>query len=105
MGVYIVQRLRVAGTHPGPTMEKIMHINLSADQQVLVQNLVASGRYPSIQDAICQAIHLLATQEELRKEIQVGVDQAESGELLDHDTVFGQLRSIAATAQQAQSGQ
>lgn len=60
---------------------------------MLIENLVVSGRYSSVQDAICRAIHLLAKQEKLRKQIQVGVDQADSGELLDHDTVFGQLRS------------
>ena len=79
-----------------------MHIDLPTDQQALVENLVASGRYPSVQDAISEAIHLLATQEELRKEIQVGVDQADRSELLDHDTVFAQLRSIATAAQRAE---
>ncbi len=81
-----------------------MHIDLPADQQTLVENLVASGRYPSVQDAISEAIHLLAAREELHKEIQVGVDQADRGELLDHDTVFGELRSIAASVRQAKRG-
>lgn len=81
-----------------------MNIDLPPDQQTLIENLVASGRYPSAQDAISEAIHLLATQEELRKEIQIGVDQADRGALLDHDTVFGQLRSLAA-AQRAKPGQ
>ncbi len=80
-----------------------MHIDLPTDELTLIENLVAAGRYPSVADAISEAIHLLAAQEELRKEIQLGVDQADRGVLLDHDTVFGQLKSLAA--QRARPGQ
>ncbi|NQT39999.1 MAG: hypothetical protein HQ581_21070 [Planctomycetes bacterium] len=75
-----------------------MHIDLPTDQQTLVENLVASGRFPSVQDAISEAINMLAAQEALRKEIQVGVDEADLGVLLELDTVFTQLKSFAATA-------
>ena len=78
-----------------PRMGGTMHIELPADQQALVENLVVSGRFPSVEDAVGEAIRLLAAQERLRREIQVGVDRADRGELLDHDTVFGQLRSTA----------
>ena len=79
-----------------------MQIDLPTDQQALVESLVASGRYSTVQDAISEAIHLLVAQEELREKIQTGVDQADRGELLDHETVFAQLRSIATADQRAE---
>jgi len=79
-----------------------MQIDLPTDQQTLIENLVASGRYSTVQDAISEAIHLLVAQEELREKIQTGIDQANRGELLDHETVFVRLRSIAAADQRAE---
>lgn len=35
------------------------------------------------------------TGKELQQQIQVGVEQADQGEMIDHDTVFSQLRAIA----------
>ncbi len=103
---YVVAHGRVTVTYlRSPYSVRIMHIDLPTDQQTLVENLVASGRFPSVQDAVSEAINMLAAHEKLRKEIQVGVDQADRGALLEHDTVFTQLRSLAATAGRAESGQ
>ena len=41
---------------------------------------------------------LLVSNEKLREEVQIGIDQADKGELHDHDTVFGQLKVVAAEA-------
>jgi predicted transcriptional regulator len=36
--------------------------------------------------------------ETLRQAIQVGIDQADAGDLHDHDSVFAQLKAMAAEA-------
>jgi len=83
-----------------------MNIDLPAEQQTIIDSLVASGRYTSFQDAMREAVCLLLSQEQLRKEVQRGVDDADRGDLLDHESVFGCLRSLAAAAaQRAESGQ
>ncbi len=81
-----------------------MHIDLPAEQQTFIENLVASGRFSSQNDAICEAVRLLISREQLKQKVQVGIEQADRGMLTDHDTVFGQLRMMAA-AQQSERGQ
>ena len=81
-----------------------MHIDLPAEQQVFIENLVASGRFSSEEEVICEAVGLLISSEELRRKIQLGIEQADRGMLTDHDTVFSHLRRIAA-GQQPERGQ
>ena len=79
-----------------------MNIDLPAEELTLIENLVTSGRYGSLEDAMREAVRLLVCQEQLRKEVQLGVAQADRGELLDHQSVFGDLRALAA-ARKAES--
>ena len=76
-----------------------MEVQLPADQQAIIQGLVASGRFPSVEDVISEGVRLLASTERLRQEVQVGIEQADRGEVVDHDTVFSRLKTMAATAQ------
>ncbi len=75
-----------------------MNVQIPQEQQAIVEELVAAGRFSSVQEAISEGIRLLASNEKLRLEIQVGIDQADRGELFDHDTVFAQLKTMAAEA-------
>ncbi len=76
-----------------------MHIQIPQEQQAIVEGLVAAGRFSSVQEAISEGIRLLASSEKLRQEVQVGKDQADRGELIDHDTVFAQLKAMATEVQ------
>lgn len=71
-----------------------MEVQLPADQQAMVEGLVASGRFPSVSEVISAGVRLLASTEELRQEVQIGIDEADRGELIDHDTVFSRLRTM-----------
>lgn len=82
-----------------------MKINLPADQQTFIEDLVQSGRFASADEAISECVRLLVTREQLRQRIEIGIEQADRGELIDHDTVFANLRSRAAEIQQANSEQ
>ena len=75
-----------------------MDIQIPQEQRDIVEALVAAGRFSSVEEAIIEGIRLLASNEKLRREIQVGIEQADRGELIDHDTVFAQLKSMAADA-------
>lgn len=81
-----------------------MNVNLSPDQQAFIQNLVETGRFASPDEAISESVELLASREQLREQISLGVEQADRGDLVDHDTVFAHLRAKAAEIQGANSG-
>jgi antitoxin ParD1/3/4 len=65
-----------------------MNITLSQESAQIVQTKMASGQYPSAVDVVNEALHLLADRdrsrreklEELRQEIDRGIDQLERGE-------------------------
>ena len=76
-----------------------MDIQIPEDQQSIIEGLVASGRFSSAQEAISEGIRLLVSNERLRQEIQIGIDQADRGEVYEHDTVFAQLKAMATEAQ------
>lgn len=78
-----------------------MNINLSPDTQAFIENLVQSGRFTSADDVIGESVRLLVSRERLREQIELGVEQADRGDLLDHDEVFAHLRTRAAEIQRA----
>ncbi len=80
-----------------------MNVELPSDLQALAESLVASGRFSSVGEVLVEGVRLLASQERLRQQVEIGIEQADRGEVADHDTVFGHLRSIVASAQDARS--
>ena len=75
-----------------------MEVQLPADQQAMVEGLVAAGRFSTVDDAISEALRLLNSAEKLKQEVKLGIDQADAEQLLDHDTVFGRLKIMAENA-------
>lgn len=78
----------------------MMNLDLPDEQQAFIESLVAAGRFASAGEAVSEAVRLLVSQERLKRQVAIGVEQAERGELLPHDTVFDHLRAIAAEARQ-----
>ena len=76
-----------------------MEVHLPADQQTIIESLVASGRFKSVDDAISEGVRLLASTEKLRVKVQEGIKQADRGDVMDHDTVFARLKAMAVDAQ------
>jgi len=76
-----------------------MNVELPAEQQAIIERLVATGRFSSAGEALTEGLRLLVSSERLSQQVQVGIDQADRGELVDHDTVFGQLRAMVAGTQ------
>ena len=70
-----------------------MNVHLAPDLQAELEKLVVSGHFKSADDAVAQGVRLLLTAEGAYDKVQVGIDQANSGELVGHDTVFASLRS------------
>ena len=75
-----------------------MDIQIPQDQKSVIEAMVTNGRFGSVQEAVSEGIRLLVSSEKLREAVQLGIDQADKEELHDHDTVFAQLRAMAAEA-------
>ena len=81
-----------------------MNVSLTPELEKLVNERVRSGMYSSASEVIREALRLLNQQEgvrqrkleELRKEIQIGIDQIERGEgvPLDIGKIKSQLRKL-----------
>lgn len=83
-----------------------VNVHLPPEQQTFIDELVSSGTFSTKDEAISEGVRLLISQEELKNEIDIGIEQADRGELIDHDTVFQQLRAMASDAvQSTQDGQ
>lgn len=93
-----------------------MQITLSQEQTQVLEALVKSGQYPSLEEAINTALLLLiddviisdtnnspnylAWVEETRKKIDVAREQAERGEVLNAEDVLSQLRDKVKKAKE-----
>ena len=76
-----------------------MSISLTPELEQFIQSQIASGKYASTEDVIIAGIKLLEEREriykgrfeELKREIAIGVEQLERGEVIDGEIVFRQL--------------
>lgn len=76
-----------------------MNISLTPELQKLVHDKVATGRYNSASEVMREALRLLEEQdrlrhmrfEDLKREIAIGIEQADRGELFDGEEVFREL--------------
>jgi antitoxin ParD1/3/4 len=78
-----------------------MNVSLTPELERLIHTKVESGLYLSASEVVREALRLLEERdmlqtmkrEELRRVIQIGIDQADRGELLDGEEVFEKLRT------------
>jgi antitoxin ParD1/3/4 len=83
-----------------------MDIALTSDLEQLIAERMQTGRYHSPSEVVAEALHLLREHDrareqklaDLRKEIAVGVEQAERGELLDFDADEFKRRVLGSLA-------
>ncbi len=76
-----------------------MEISMTPQLEKFVNRKVASGEFGSVSDVIHEALRLMdevekdreLELEELRREIQIGIDEADRGDLLDVDGAMHEL--------------
>jgi antitoxin ParD1/3/4 len=77
-----------------------MNLALSSEIEKFIETQVESGKYSSAEEVILAGIRLLEEREriyqgrfeELKREITIGVEASERGEVVDGETVFSQLQ-------------
>ncbi|MFB2918537.1 MULTISPECIES: type II toxin-antitoxin system ParD family antitoxin [Aerosakkonema] len=76
-----------------------MNVSLTPELEKFVQEKVKSGRYLSASEVVREALRLLQEEdqirqlrlENLRKEIAIGIEQADRGEVVDGKEVIKEL--------------
>ena len=82
-----------------------MNISLTPELEQFVQSKVDSGMYYSASEVIREGLRMLQEREmlkqiqieELRREIQKGIEQADRGELVNGEEVFENIRAKSRT--------
>jgi len=72
-----------------------MSTEMSADNERYLQELVERGIFHNRAAAVDAAIALLRQREQLRSDVQAGIEQADRGEVLDGESVFQRLLARA----------
>lgn len=72
-----------------------MSIEISAENERYLQQLVERGFYRDRAQAMDEAVELLRRRDQLRSDVRAGIEQADRGELLDADDVFRRLEARA----------
>lgn len=86
-----------------------MNVSLTVELEQLVHEKVKSGRYLSASEVVREALRLLAERDQLReirietlrKEIAIGSDQSDRGEVFDGEGVIQELLGEIEQARQA----
>ena len=65
--------------------------DLSQENRLYVSQAVEAGIYPNPEAALDEAVSLLRMRDQLRADVQLGIDQADRGELLPAEEVFQRL--------------
>ena len=78
-----------------------MNVQLSPDAMQFVEGLVASGQFESAEAAVAAGVQLLKSQQQLRAEIQKGIDELDAGQGIDGEIVFAELRERAKNAMES----
>lgn len=74
-----------------------MNISIPSDLNAFVQHLVSTGKFCNETEVVEEALRLLRQREELMADVEAGIRQAENGEMLDGEQVFGRLEDKCQT--------
>ncbi len=81
-----------------------MNLNLPSDVNAFVKSLVTDGRFESEEAAIIEGVRLLMGREQLKAEIQVGIDQLDNDQHFDEETVFAEVNAEIDKVEPTQQG-
>jgi len=71
-------------------------IELTPDNSKFIESLIVSGKANSMGQALNMAVDLLKRKIKIADDVQLGIEQADRGELLPADEVFDRLEKRAA---------
>ena len=90
-----------------------MNVSLTPELEKLVESKVRSGRYQSASEVIREGLRLLDDQDrlrmaqldEVRRKIQIGIDQLDRGEGIDGATILAKLKQSSGGVRKSRKGE
>ena len=73
-----------------------MSLELSQELEMMVQTILRTGQYQSESEVLHEALDLLSRRDDLRKDLQAGMEEIDRGEGIDGDQVIQDLEDRAA---------
>jgi antitoxin ParD1/3/4 len=68
-----------------------MNIEIPPELSPFVQQMISLGSYRNESEVLIEGLRLLKNREQLRAEVNAGIEQLEAGKGLDGDEVFARL--------------
>ncbi|TWT81735.1 hypothetical protein CA13_31880 [Planctomycetes bacterium CA13] len=81
-----------------------MNLNLPSDINAFVKSLVSDGRFDSEEAAIIEGIRMLMGREQLKAEVQRGINQLDKGQHFDEESVFAEVIAEIDRVESTQQG-
>lgn len=81
-----------------------MNLNLPSDINAFVKPLVSDGRFDSEEAAIIEGVRLLMGREQLKAQVQIGVEQLDDGLHFDEETVCAEVNAEIDRIESMQQG-
>lgn len=72
-----------------------MNVAIPAEYEGFVQSVVTSGTFHDPTEVVGEALRLLKKREELRRDVNAGIEQLEQGQGIDGEVVFERLAKKA----------
>jgi predicted transcriptional regulator len=78
-------------------------IELTPDNSKFIESLIDSGKASSMEQSLNMAVDLLKRKVKISDAVQLGIEQADRGELLTDDEVFDRIENRAAQIEKSRS--
>lgn len=72
-----------------------MNLEIPAELNLFVREMIAKGTYRDASELLIEGLRLLQSREQLRRDVDAGIQQLEAGQGIDGEVVFARLEERA----------
>ena len=72
-----------------------MNVEIPAELDQFVKEMISTGSYRNENELLIEGLRLLKSREQLRRDVNAGIEQLEAGQGVDGEEVFARLEERA----------
>ncbi len=80
-----------------------MNVQIPRDLSDFVQEMISTGNYRDENELLIEGLRLLKSREQLRQDVNAGIEQLGAGQGIDGDEVFARLAERARQIEQGKA--